>query len=122
MIQDRSILKIADNTGAKKIACFKVLVGKTRKYATLGDTILASIKDAKPHGMVKKGQVVKAVIVRQRAPFKRQDGSVIRYDDNAAVIIEDDNNPKGTKINGPVANEVRTRGFTKIISQAKEVL
>lgn len=122
MIQDRTILKVADNTGAKSIACFKILKSKTIKYATLGDIILASIKIAKPHGMVKKGQVIKAVIVRQRKPYRRKDGSVIKFDDNAAVIIDDDNNPKGTKINGPVANEVRTSGFNKIISQAEEVL
>lgn len=122
MIQDRSILKVADNTGAKSIACFKILKSRNIKYATLGDIILASIKVAKPHSMVKKGQVVKAVIVRQRAPFKRKDGSVIKFDDNSAVIIDDDMNPKGTKITGPVANEVRACGFHKIISQAEEVL
>lgn len=122
MIQDRSILKVADNTGAKEIACFKIFKAKSKEYAKLGDVIIASIKSAKPHGMVKKGQVIKAVIVREKFPFQRKDGSVIKFDDNAAVIIEDDNNPKGTKIIGPIAKEVRTNGFTKIVSLAKEVL
>lgn len=122
MIQDRTQLVIADNTGAKVIASFKVFKGKTKKYASLGDTIIASIKTAKPHSMVKKGQVIKAVIVRQKFPYKRKDGTVIRFDDNAAVIVDEDSNPKGTKIIGPIAKEVRLRGYNKIVSLAKEVL
>lgn len=122
MIQDRTQLVVADNTGAKQIACFKIFKGKSKKYASLGDTIIASIKVAKPHGMVKKSQVVKAVIVRQKFPFKRKDGTIIRFDDNAAVIVDDENNPKGTKIIGPISKEVRLRGYNKIVSLAKEVL
>lgn len=122
MIQDRTNLKVVDNTGAKKITCFKISKSKFRNKASLGDTIIASIKIARPHGMVKKGQIVKAIIVRQKSPYKRKDGSVIRFDDNAAIIIDEENNPKGTKINGPIAKEVRIKGYSKIASLAQEVL
>ena len=122
MIQNRTNLKVADNTGAKKITCFKVYKSKSRDKAFIGDTIIASVKSTKPHGLVKKGQIVKAVIIRQKFPYKRKDGSSIRFDDNAAVIIDDDNNPKGTKIIGPIAKEIRLRGYHKIVSQAEEVL
>jgi large subunit ribosomal protein L14 len=122
MIQLRSRVKIVDNTGAKDIACFKILNHRSQKQAVLGDVIMASVKVAKPHGQIKKKEVVKAVIVRQKAPYSRNDGTSIRFDDNAAVIIDADGNPKGTKISGPVAREVRIAGFTKIISLAQEVL
>lgn len=122
MIQLRSKLKVVDNTGAKEIACFKVLNGRSQKNAVLGDVILASVKVAKPHGQIKKKTVVRAVVVRQKAPNLRKDGTSIKFDDNAAVIVDADNNPKGTKITGPVAREVREAGFNKIISQAGEVL
>lgn len=122
MIQIRTRLKVADNTGAKEVASFKVLGGRAQNDARLGDTIIASVKVAKPHGQVKKKEVVKAIVVRQRAPFKRKDGTVIRFDDNAVVIVDNDGNPRGTKIIGPVAREIRSRGYTKIISLAQEVL
>jgi large subunit ribosomal protein L14 len=122
MLQLRSILKVVDNTGAKNIAYFKVLNGKAQDRACLGDTIIASVKTAKPHGQIKKGQIVKAVIIRQRSPYKRKDGTVIRFDDNAAVIVDEDNNPKGTKIIGPVCKEIRAKGYSKIISLAQEIL
>lgn len=121
MIQAESKLKVADNTGAKIIECFKVLGGTRRRYAGLGDIIVASVKSAEPRGTVKKGEVVKAVIVRQRKEFRRKDGSYIRFDDNAAVILEG-KDPRGTRIFGPVAREIRDKGFTKIISLAPEVL
>ena len=122
MIQLRTRVKIADNTGAKEIACFNVLHGRSRKCARLGDTVMASVKVAKPHGQVKNKEVVKAIIIRQRAPYTRKDGTAIRFDDNAAVIVDNDGNPKGTKITGPVAREVRLAGYNKIISLAQEVL
>lgn len=121
MIQAESKLKVADNTGAKIIECFKVLGGTRRRYAEIGDIIVASVKAAEPRGTVKKGDVVKAVIVRQRKEFRRKDGSYIRFDENAAVIV-DGKDPKGTRIFGPIARELRDRGFTKIISLAPEVL
>jgi large subunit ribosomal protein L14 len=121
MIQAETWLKSADNTGAKMLECFKVLGGTRRRWASIGDIVVASVKSAEPRGMVKKGDKVKAVIVRQRKELKRKDGSYIRFDDNAAVIV-DGKDPKGTRIFGPVAREVRDKGFTKIISLAPEVL
>ena len=122
MIQLRSRLKVVDNTGAKDIACFKILNHKSQRGARLGDVIMASVKVAKPHGQIKKKEVVKAVIVRQRMPYKRANGTSIRFDENAVVLVDNDGNPRGTKISGPVAREVRQAGFTKIISLAQEVL
>lgn len=122
MIQGFSRLKVADNTGAKEIMCIKVLGGSQRRYARVGDVITASVKDARPGGVVKKKDVIKAVVVRQRKDCKRKDGSVIRFDDNAAVIIDKDGNPRGTRIFGPVARELRDRGYMKIVSLAPEVL
>lgn len=121
MIQAETKLKVADNTGAKVIECFKVLGGSKRRYAGIGDIIVASVKVAEPRGAVKKGDVVKAVIVRQAKPLRRKDGSYIRFDDNAAVIVEE-KEPKGTRIFGPIARELREKGFSKIISLAPEVL
>jgi large subunit ribosomal protein L14 len=120
MIQAETKLKVADNTGAKVIECFKVLGGTRRRYAQLGDVVVASVKQAEPRATIKKKTVVKAVIVRQRKPFRRKDGSYIRFDENAAVIIEG-KDPKGTRIFGPIAREVRERGFMKIVSLAPEV-
>ena len=122
MIQIYTRLKVADNTGAREIMCFTVLGGSMRRYATVGDVIVAAVKKAIPNGQVKKGEVVKAVIVRIAKPFRRPDGSYIRFDENAAVILTDKNNPKGTRIFGPVARELREKNFTKIISLAPEVL
>lgn len=121
MIQQESKLKVADNTGAKLIKCIRVLGGTRRRYGALGDIIVASVKQAEPRGLVKKGQVVKAVIIRQRRPYRRSDGSYIRFDDNAAVIV-DAKEPKGSRIFGPVPRELRDKGFNKIISLAPEVL
>jgi large subunit ribosomal protein L14 len=121
MIQAESKLKVADNTGAKLIECFKVLGGTRKRYAQIGDIVVASVKVAAPRGMVKKGDVVKAVIVRQRKELRRKDGSYIRFDENAAVIL-DGTDPKGTRIFGPIAREIREKGFSKIISLAPEVL
>lgn len=121
MIQSESKLKVADNTGAKVIECFKVLGGSRKRYAYIGDVIVASVKSAEPRGMVKKGDKVKAVIVRQRKSLKRKDGSYIRFDQNAAVIV-DGVEPKGSRIFGPIAREVKEKGFNKIASLAPEVL
>jgi len=121
MIQAETRLKVADNTGAKIIECFKVLGGTRRRFARIGDIVVASVKSAEPRGMVKKGDKVRAVIVRQRKEFRRKDGSFIRFDENAAVILEG-KEPKGTRIFGPVAREIRDRGYSKIISLAPEVL
>ncbi|MFA6973885.1 MAG: 50S ribosomal protein L14 [Parcubacteria group bacterium] len=121
MIQAESKLKAADNSGAKVIECFKVLGGSRRRYAYVGDIIVASVKSAEPRGMVKKGDKVRAVIVRQKKEIKRKDGSYIRFDENAAVIL-DNKEPKGTRIFGPIAREIRDRGYNKIISLAPEVL
>jgi len=121
MIQAETKLRVADNSGAKVIECFKVLGGTRKRYARIGDIIVASVKTSEPRGMVKKGEVVRAVIVRQKKEIKRKDGSWIRFDDNAAVIV-DGIEPKGTRIFGPVARELRERGFMKIISLAPEVL
>ena len=122
MIQQESRLKIADNTGAKEILCIRVLGGSGRRYASVGDVIVASVKQAAPGGSIKKGEVVRAVIVRTSKEVGRQDGSYIRFDDNAAVIIDDSKNPKGTRIFGPVARELREKRFMKIVSLAPEVL
>lgn len=120
MIQAETKLKVADNTGAKKIECFKVLGGTRKRYAKIGDIIVASVKEAEPRGTVKKKAVVRAVIVRQKKALRRKDGSYIRFDDNAAVIV-DGNEPKGTRIFGPIAREIRDKGFSKIVSLAPEV-
>jgi large subunit ribosomal protein L14 len=122
MIQPYSRLKVADNTGARQIMCIGLLGGSGRKYARIGDIVVASVKRAIPGGTVKKGDVVRAVIVRSTHPYRRLDGSYIKFDENAAVIISDKNNPKGTRIFGPVARELRDKEFTKIISLAPEVL
>ena len=122
MIQMQTLLKVADNTGAKELMCIRVLGGTRRKYANIGDVIIASVRKATPGGVVKKGDVVKAVIVRSVKGLRREDGTYIRFDENAAVIIRDDKNPKGTRIFGPVARELRDKDFTKILSLAPEVL
>ena len=122
MIQQESRLKVADNTGAKEILTIRVLGGSGRRYAGIGDTIVATVKDAIPGGNVKKGEVVKAVIVRTRKETRRPDGSYIRFDENAAVIIKEDKNPRGTRIFGPVARELRDKDYLKILSLAPEVL
>ena len=122
MIQQESQLKVADNTGAKKVKCFKVLGGSRRRYATVGDVIVCSVRDVEPDSSVKKGDVVKAVIVRTRNDIHRKDGSTLRFDTNSCVIIDDKGNPKGTRSFGPVAREIRDRGFVKISSLAPEVI
>lgn len=123
MIQVESMLKVADNSGAKKLKCIKVLGGNRKRYARVGDLVTVSVKEAVPHGGVKKGEVLHAVIVRTRKEIGRQDGSYVRFDDNAAVIVDKKNKePKGTRIFGPVARELRNAGYTKIISLAPEVL
>jgi large subunit ribosomal protein L14 len=122
MIQMRSILEVADNSGAKKLGCIKVLGGTRRKYATLGDVIVVSVKDALPNSKIKKGDVVRAVIVRTKKEVKRTDGSYIKFDDNSAVLINPQGEPIGTRIFGPVARELRAKRFMKIISLAPEVL
>lgn len=122
MIQQESRLKVADNTGAKEILCIKVLGGSRRRYARIGDVITATVKEANPGGMVKKGEIVKAVIVRTKKEVRRRDGSLIRFDENAAVILNDQNNPRGTRIFGPVARELREKDYMKIVSLAPEVL
>ena len=122
MIQSESYLKVADNTGAKEIHCIRVLGGSRRKYANIGDVIVASVRKAAPGGTVKKGEVVKAVVVRSKHGVRRADGSYIRFDENAAVIIKEDKNPRGTRIFGPIARELREKDFTKILSLAPEVL
>ena len=122
MIQTQTRLRIADNTGAREIMCINVLGGTRKKYARVGDVIVASVKRAIPEAAVKKGEVIRAVIVRSAQPYRRPDGSYIRFDENAAVILTDKNNPRGTRIFGPVARELRDRNFTKIISLAPEVL
>ncbi len=122
MIQNESRLKVADNTGAKEVLVIRCLGGSKRKSASIGDIIVCTVKEAAPGGTVKKGDVVKAVIVRTKYPVRRANGSYIKFDDNAAVIIKDDNTPKGTRIFGPVARELRDREFMKIVSLAPEVL
>ena len=122
MIQTESYLKVADNTGAKEIHCIRVLGGSKRKYGNIGDVIVASVRKAAPGGTVKKGDVVKAVIVRTKRGVRREDGSYVRFDENAAVIIKEDRNPRGTRIFGPVARELRDRDYMKILSLAPEVI
>jgi len=122
MIQQESRLKVADNTGAKQILCIRVLGGSGRRYAGIGDVIVATVKDAIPGGGVKKGEVVKAVVVRTKKEFGRDDGTYIAFDENAAVIIDNQRNPRGTRIFGPVARELREKNFMKIVSLAPEVL
>lgn len=122
MIQEYSVLKVADNSGARRVRCFKVLGGSRRRYASIGDIIVCSVRDADPHGNVKKGTVVKAVVVRTRKEVRREDGSYIRFDDNAAVLINPQNEPMGTRIFGAVGRELRARRFMKIISLAPEVM
>lgn len=122
MIQQETMLQVGDNTGAKKILCIKVLGGSTRRYASVGDIIIAAVKEASPGGVVKKGDVVKAVVVRTKKEIRRPDGSYIAFSENAAVIIDDNGNPKGTRIFGPVARELRDKNFMKIVSLAPEVL
>ena len=122
MIQQESYLKVADNTGAKEIKCIRVLGGSTRKFGNIGDVIVASVRKAQPGGTVKKGEVVKAVIVRSAKGVRRNDGTYVRFDDNAAVLIKDDKNPRGTRIFGPVARELRDKDYMKILSLALEVI
>lgn len=122
MIQMQTLLKVADNTGAKELMCIRVLGGTGRKYAGIGDVVVASVKKAAPGGMVKKGDVVRAVIVRSAKGTQRADGSYIRFDENAAVIIKEDKNPRGTRIFGPVARELREKDYMKILSLAPEVV
>ena len=122
MVQQQTILKVADNTGAKELMCIRCLGGSYRKYARVGDIIVASVKTATPGGVVQKGDVVKAVVVRTKKPIRRADGSYLRFDENAAVIIKEDGTPKGTRIFGPVARELREKDYLKILSLAPEVL
>jgi large subunit ribosomal protein L14 len=122
MIQQETVLDVADNTGARKIGCIRVMGGHYRKYAGVGDVIVASVKEAIPRGMVKQGEVVKAVVVRTSKEIRRADGSSIRFDTNAAVLINNANEPRGTRVFGPVARELRERGYMKIVSLAPEVL
>ena len=122
MIQQQSLMKVADNTGAKELMCIRVLGGSGRRYAGIGDIVVCAVKKAAPGGVVKKGEVVKAVVVRTVKEIRRADGSYIKFDENAAVIIKEDNTPRGTRIFGPVARELRDRDFTKILSLAPEVL
>ena len=122
MIQQESRLKVADNTGAREILCIRCMGGALRRYSRIGDVIVATVKDAIPGGQVKKGEVVKAVVVRTVDGNRRKDGSYMKFDENAAVIIKDDNTPRGTRIFGPVARELREKGFMKIVSLAPEVL
>ena len=122
MVQMQTYLKVADNTGAKELMCIRVLGGTRKRYANIGDVVVASVKKTTPGGIVKKGDVVKAVIVRSKSGLRREDGSYIRFDENAAVIIRDDKNPRGTRIFGPVARELRDKGYLKILSLAPESL
>ena len=122
MVQQETRLKVADNTGAKELMCIKVIGGSRRRYANIGDTIVCSVKNAAPGGMVKKGDVVKCVVVRTKRGVRRADGTYIRFDENAAVLIKDDLTPRGTRIFGPVARELRDKDFMKIVSLAPEVL
>ncbi len=122
MIQERSILKVADNSGAKIVRCFRVLGGGRKRYATIGDIIIASVQTAEPRKAVKKKDIVKVVIVRQRKTFHRKDGSYVRFDENAAVLIDDKKEPKGTRIFGPLPREIKERGYETIFSMAEEVV
>ena len=122
MIQQQSLINVADNTGAKELMCIRVLGGTGRRYANIGDVVVCAVKKAAPNGQVKKGDVVKAVVVRTRKGLRRADGSMIKFDDNAAVIIKEDKNPTGTRIFGPVARELREKDYLKMLSLAPEVL
>ena len=122
MIQEYTILNVADNSGARKVMCFRILGGTGRKYASVGDIIICSVKDATPNAQIKKGEIARAVVVRTKHPVRRRDGSYIRFDDNAAVIIDTQKEPMGTRIFGPVSRELREKQFMKIISLANEVL
>lgn len=123
MIQDQSVLKVADNSGAKKLKCIRVLGGYKKRYARIGDVVTCSVKEAEPRSAVKKGEVIHAVIVRQKKEYRRKDGTYVRFDENAAVVIDRKNKePKGTRIFGPVARELRAKGYQKIVSLAPEVL
>ena len=122
MVQQETVLKVADNTGAKEIKCIRVLGGSVRRYGNVGDVIVASVRKATPGGQVKKGEVVRAVIVRSKKGVRRADGSYVRFDENAAVIIKEDKDPRGTRIFGPVARELREKGYMRILSLAPEVL
>ena len=122
MIQSYTRLKVADNTGAKEVMCINIPGGSHRRYAHVGDIIVATVKQAIPHGAVKKGEVIKAVVVRETRPFRRANGAYVRFDENAVVVLGDKNNPKGSRVFGPVARELRDQGFTKIISLAPEVV
>ena len=122
MLQQQSMMKVADNTGAKEMMCIRVLGGTGRRYARIGDVVVCAVKKAAPGGVVKKGDVVKAVVVRTKQPLRRADGSYIRFDENAAVIIKEDKNPRGTRIFGPIARELREKDYLKILSLAPEVL
>ena len=122
MIQQETRLKVADNSGAREVLCFKVLGGSKRRYASLGDTVVVTVKNAIPDGTVKKGQVTRAVIVRTRKEVRRKDGSYIRFDDNAAVLLNSAGEPRGTRVLGPIARELRDSGFMKIVSMAPEVI
>lgn len=122
MIQEYSMLNVADNSGARRVMCFRVLGGTGRRYASVGDIIVCAVKDATPNAQIKKGEVAKAVVVRTTHPIRRKDGSYIRFDDNAAVIIDNQNEPRGTRIFGPVSRELREKQFMKIVSLASEVL
>ena len=122
MVQQESYLRVADNTGAKELKCIRVLGGSTRRYGNIGDVVVASVRKAAPGGQVKKGEVVRAVIVRTRKGLRRSDGSYVRFDENAAVIIKEDKNPRGTRIFGPVARELRDKDYMRILSLAPEVL
>ncbi len=122
MLQQETKLKVADNSGAKRVKCFKVLGGSRRRYAQVGDIIICSVRDADPQGATKKGEVVRAVVVRTKRYIKRKDGSKLRFDSNSCVLIDEKGNPKGTRIFGPIAREVRDRGFLKISSLAPEVI
>ena len=122
MIQPRTMLEVADNTGAKKIMCIRVMGGSNRRYASIGDVIIAAVKEAEPHSNVKKGEVVRAVVVRTRKEVGRSDGSFVRFDDNAAVLVTNQDVPRGTRIFGPVGRELRSRNFSRIISLAPEVV
>lgn len=122
MIQNFTKLRVADNSGARRIMCIRVLGSSNRRYGSVGDTIVAAVKQVTPNGAVKKGEVVKAVIVRQAKPYRRPDGSYVRFDDNAAVLINEQGNPRGTRVLGPVARELRERNYTRILSLAPEVI
>ncbi len=122
MIQTQTVLDVADNSGAKRVMCFKVLGGSGRRFASVGDEVVCSVKSAEPNGAVKKGEIIKGVIVRTIKQFQRKDGSAVRFDSNAVVLVDKDKNPTGTRIFGPIARELRSKGYSKIISLAVEVV